>query len=68
LRKWSPDEIIRRVREARESRKNQEDIEIMEEVDKILDKINRVGYENLTKREKKILDKASDKLSDSGRK
>jgi membrane associated rhomboid family serine protease len=64
LRKWSPDEIIRRLRESQAARKSQEEREIMREVDDILDKINRVGYENLTKREKKILDKASDKLSD----
>lgn len=64
LRKWSPDEIIKRIRESQASRKSQEEREFMEEVDRILDKINRVGYENLTKREKKILEKASNKLSD----
>ena len=64
LRKWSPEEILRRLREAQAAKKNKEEREIMEEVDEILDKINRVGYDNLSKREKKILEKASDKLSD----
>jgi hypothetical protein len=35
----------------------------MEEVDLILDKINRVGYDKLTRQEKKILEDASQKLS-----
>ncbi len=68
LRRWSPVEMLRKFRDAKAARKNQEEREIMEEVDEILDKINRIGYENLTKREKKILEKASDKLSDSGSK
>lgn len=68
LRKWSPEELIRRFKAAQFARKDQEEREIMEEVDEILDKINKVGYEKLTKREKKILGKASDKLSDSEKK
>jgi membrane associated rhomboid family serine protease len=36
---------------------------MMEEVDQILDKINKVGYDNLTRQEKKILEDASNKLS-----
>ncbi len=68
LRKWSPDELIRRFKAAQSARKDEEEREIMEEVDEILDKINKVGYEKLTKREKKILGKASDKLSDSEKK
>lgn len=68
LRKWSPEELIRRFKAAQSARKDQEEREIMEEVDEILDKINKVGYEKLTKREKKILGKASDKLSDSEKK
>jgi len=68
LRKWSPEELVRRIKEAQAAKKSQGEKEFMEEVDEILDKINRVGYENLTRREKKILDKASDKLSDRGRK
>jgi len=36
---------------------------LMEEVDHILDKINKVGYDNLTRQEKKILEDASQRLS-----
>ncbi len=68
LRKWFPGEIIRRVRIAQSAKKVQEETRMMEEVDVILDKISRVGYENLTRREKKILEKASDKLSEHGQK
>jgi len=38
---------------------------LMERVDQILDKINRVGMENLTKEEKKILEQASHALSEN---
>ena len=37
---------------------------LMSRVDQILDKINQVGYKNLTKEEKKILEEASHRLSD----
>ncbi len=48
----------------KKERKNQETTEkLMEEVDQILDKISRVGYENLSEKEKKILERASDALS-----
>jgi membrane associated rhomboid family serine protease len=63
LRRWSLLEYYRRLRARTSTRKRQEGLNLMEEVDAILDKINRVGYDNLTKREKKILEKASDKLS-----
>jgi len=65
LRKWSVSDLVQRLREERMEKKREEGDKMMEEVDSILDKINEVGYENLTRREKKILDKASDKLSDS---
>ncbi|UCC79810.1 MAG: rhomboid family intramembrane serine protease [Candidatus Zixiibacteriota bacterium] len=65
LRKWSVSEFVQRLREERVTRKREEGDKLMDEVDAILDKINKVGYENLTRREKKILEKASDKLSDS---
>ena len=65
LRKWSISDLVQRLREERMARKREEGDKLMEEVDAILDKINKVGYENLTRREKKILDKASDRLSDS---
>jgi len=35
----------------------------MERVDQVLDKINLVGYDNLTKEEKKILEHGSQLLS-----
>lgn len=65
LKKWSVSEFVQRLREERMARKREEGDKLMDEVDAILDKINKVGYENLTRREKKILEKASDKLSDS---
>lgn len=65
LKKWSMTDLIQRLREERMNRKREEGDKLMEEVDSILDKINKVGYENLTRREKKILEKASNKLSDS---
>ena len=65
LRKWSPAELIQRLKAEKMAKKREEGDKIMDEVDSILDKINQVGYDNLTKREKKILDKASDKLSNS---
>ena len=68
LKKWSPGEVIRRVKIAQSAKKLQEETRMMEEVDAVLDKINQVGYENLTRREKKILEKASDKLSEHGHK
>ncbi len=65
LGKWSPAELIQRLKAEKMAKKREEGDKIMDEVDSILDKINQVGYDNLTKREKKILDKASDKLSNS---
>jgi membrane associated rhomboid family serine protease len=44
-------------------RKREEEQRLMEQVDQILDKINLVGYENLTREEKKILEHASQHLS-----
>ncbi len=44
---------------------NRKSAELMDEVDKILDRINEVGgYENLTDREKRVLENAAKKLSD----
>lgn len=45
------------------NREREKDQKMMEEVDRILDKINQVGIENLTRREKKLLEDASEKLS-----
>ena len=45
------------------TRQREKESELMAEVDRILDKINQVGYDNLTRKEKKTLEDASDKLS-----
>lgn len=42
--------------------------ELMEEVDRILDRINEVGYEGLTPDEREILERASRRLSTESRK
>jgi hypothetical protein len=44
-------------------RRRQQEIQLRERVDAILDKINEVGYENLSEEEKQILKKASQYLS-----
>jgi membrane associated rhomboid family serine protease len=44
-------------------RRRQQEVQLRERVDIILDKINEVGYENLTNEEKQILKKASQYLS-----
>jgi len=44
-------------------RRRQQEVQLRERVDIILDKINEVGYENLTEDEKQILKKASQYLS-----
>jgi membrane associated rhomboid family serine protease len=66
LRRWSPGEMYRKLRAEALARKREEGLKLMDEVDSILDKINQIGYDNLTKKEKKILEKASDKLSKHG--
>jgi membrane associated rhomboid family serine protease len=45
-------------------KKREQGQELMDQVDAILDKINRVGYENLTEEEKETLDKASKEISE----
>jgi len=64
MQKWSLTNLIDRLKAEKNARKQEGDRKIMEEVDAVLDKINKVGYDNLTKHEKKILENASDKLSD----
>lgn len=54
---------IHRSKRERITRQREKEEHLMEEVDQILDKINRVGYDNLSRRERKILEEASDKLS-----
>ena len=45
------------------TRNFQKEQKLMEEVDRILDKINKIGYNKLTRQEKKTLEDASDELS-----
>ncbi|MCP4582702.1 MAG: rhomboid family intramembrane serine protease [candidate division Zixibacteria bacterium] len=52
-----------RQRMEKMARQHEKELKMMEEVDRILDKINQVGYDNLTRHEKKILEDASDQLS-----
>jgi len=68
LQRWSFGGFFRGLRARASEKKNIERQPMMEEVDAILDKINQVGYDNLTKKEKKILEKASDRLSKHGQK
>jgi len=46
------------------TKKRENDMDFMAEVDRILDRINEVGYDGLSNREKEILSKASAKLSE----
>jgi membrane associated rhomboid family serine protease len=50
------------------NKKREKEQKLMERVDQILDKINQVGYDNLTKEEKKTLEQASQLLSKQGEK
>ncbi len=61
--KWKISSYFHRQRMERMARQHEQEEILMQEVDRILDKINQVGYDNLTKKEKKILEEASDKLS-----
>jgi membrane associated rhomboid family serine protease len=45
------------------NKKREKEQRLMERVDQILDKINQVGYDNLTREEKKTLEQASQLLS-----
>jgi hypothetical protein len=45
------------------NKKREKERRVMERVDQILDKINQVGFDNLTKEEKKTLEEASQLLS-----
>ena len=66
INRWSPNNLIRKVKAEAMAKKHAEGMKMMDEVDAILDKINQVGYDNLTRKEKKILEKASDRLSKHG--
>jgi membrane associated rhomboid family serine protease len=52
-----------RRREAKLSKNRERAEDVMKRVDAILDKINRVGIDNLTKAERKFLEEASSELS-----
>jgi hypothetical protein len=60
-RKYKDYKFRRASAKMEKNRKKTDDI--MSKVDGILDKINDVGIENLSKEEKKILEQASSKLS-----
>ena len=49
---------------ARLTEKREADMDFMAEVDRVLDRINEVGYDGLTDKEKQILSRASAKLSE----
>jgi membrane associated rhomboid family serine protease len=66
---------VNRVRDFKHKRrmkaiekKREREQRLMERVDQVLDKINQVGYDNLTREEKKILEQASQHLSQQGKK
>jgi len=50
------------------NKKREKDRRLLERVDQILDKINQVGFDNLTKEEKKTLEEASQLLSQQSEK
>jgi hypothetical protein len=62
LTKWFRQRTEKR-RQMQVVRRRQQEVQLRERVDIILDKINEVGYENLTEEEKQILKKASQYLS-----
>jgi hypothetical protein len=55
-----------RRQEAKLEKRRQAAEDVMKRVDAILDKINEVGIENLTKAERKFLEEASSQLSGRG--
>ncbi len=64
---WFGRTLRRRLdkRKMREQVKEEQDMEsTRQEIDRLLDKINQIGYENLTKKERKILDQSSAYLRD----
>jgi membrane associated rhomboid family serine protease len=62
LRPWKRYRFSRRTKSAR--KENQKVRELMDEVDRVLDRINEVGgYDRLSDKEKKVLENASKELS-----
>jgi hypothetical protein len=67
---WRPGRITRWFRDFRYERrgtklrkKHEATRQVMDEVDRVLDRINEVGYEGLTREERRILEEASELLS-----
>jgi membrane associated rhomboid family serine protease len=61
--KYKITNYFHRQRMEKMARQREKEMQMMEEVDRILDKINQIGYDNLSKREKKVLEDASDQMS-----
>ncbi len=61
--KYKISSYFHRQRMEKLARRREKEMQMMEEVDRILDKINQIGYDNLTRREKKILEDASNQMS-----
>jgi membrane associated rhomboid family serine protease len=59
---------FRRIRQKKIAKQmmaqNRRAAELMDEVDRVLDRINEVGYDNLSEKERKILENAAKQLSD----
>lgn len=62
LRRWCL-ECLEKWRQTETLRRRQQDVQIRERVDLILDKINEIGYENLSAEEKQILKNAGEHFS-----
>ena len=60
-RRWKDFRYQRRVKKVR--KKHRATRKVMDDVDRVLDRINEVGYEGLTRDEKRILEEASELLS-----
>ena len=61
--KFSIHKQFEEFRISRKTRKKQQKMKMQQKVDHLLDKINKVGYENLTEEEKDLLYKASQDFS-----
>jgi membrane associated rhomboid family serine protease len=62
LKEWN-----RKLKEADEARKENEIEQVRREVDELLDKINKVGFDGLTKKEQERLEEASKFLREHGK-
>ena len=62
LKEWN-----RKLKEADEARKENEMQQVRREVDELLDKINKVGFDGLTKKEQERLEEASKFLREHGK-